>query len=172
MLDVLDTIPLVGELPLVADLRSSPIRTAWDTLSGLPGGKRLFSKAVGRMAPYTGTIDARVVALRSGYAKVQLKDRPGLRQHLGSVHAIALANLGELCTGLAMMYDFPSDAKGIVIEFGITYHKKARGLLTAECHTEVVTDSHEQQKELEGIITDASGDVVARARALWLIRPA
>lgn len=156
---------------LVRDFRNRPVQSMWDLLAGLPGGKRLFSKAVGRAAPYSGSIGAHVDELHDGFARLTLRDRPAIRQHLGSVHAIALANLGELTTGLAMLYGFPEDARGIVTSFKIDYHKKARGLLTAQCTTEPITSSAEQEKELVAEIRDESGDLVATATAAWLIRP-
>ena len=51
------------------------IKQAWDLLSGVPGGKVLFSRLVGRMAPYTGTIHAQVAVLRTGYSEVAMADR-------------------------------------------------------------------------------------------------
>jgi acyl-coenzyme A thioesterase PaaI-like protein len=147
------------------------IRKQWDSLSGIPGGKWLFSLALGRMAPYTGTIGALVDELEPGYAKVLLKDRKKVRNHLHSIHAIALINLGEVTTGLATMSGMPSDARGILKGLSIEYHKKARGLLTAECRTEIPQTSERQVYEVEGKIFDTSGDCVATVTAHWLIGP-
>lgn len=147
------------------------IRKRWETWSSLPGGKWLFSVAIGWMAPYTGTIGARVDELEAGYAKVLLKDRKKVRNHLRCVHAIALINLGEVTTGLATMSGMPADARGILKGLSIEYHKKARGLLTAECRTQIPQTSERTVYEVEGKIFDTSGDCVATVNAHWLIGP-
>ena len=157
------------------DGNSSPgpmVRQLWDKLSALPGGKLLFSKAVGKAAPYTGTIGAVVLELRPGYARVQMKDRKKVRNHLNSVHAIALMNLAEATTGLAMTSGLPDGARGILKGLRIEYLKKARGLLTAECHVAVSESTERREFEIQGDITDTSGEVVARAVATWLVGPA
>src|ERR1043165_8020066 len=64
----------------------SLIRREWKRLSSKPGGKLLFSKMISLMVPYTGTIGARVEEIREGYAKVQLTERRGIRNHLQSIH--------------------------------------------------------------------------------------
>lgn len=150
---------------------SQRVSTTWDKLSGVPGGKRLFSRIVGRMAPYTATIGALVDDLGPGYARVLLKDRKKVRNHLDCVHAIALANLGEITTGLAVLSGMPSDARGILKGLTVEYHKKARGPLTAECTTEIPATSERGEYHVKGEIKDASGDVVTSVTAHWLIGP-
>lgn len=147
------------------------IRQQWEKLSPRPGGKRLFSFLLGRIVPYTGTMGARVEELRPGYARATLRDRRKVRNHLRSVHAIALMNLSELVSGLALNYDLPASARSILKGLSIEYHKKARGTLTGEATTPVLTDNAERDLEITATIRDEAGDVVATATAKWRIGP-
>src|SRR5690606_4722503 len=153
---------------------SAALRSLWDVLQKVPGGGRVMGRLVGRIAPYTGSIQPDGVELRAGYAKIQMKDRPGLRNHLGSVHAIALMNLGEVATGTAVLMALPEDARAIIVHLGMDYLKKARGTITAECVLELPENlgSEKQELSLTADLTDAAGDVVARAEARWLVGPA
>ena len=144
---------------------------SWRRLSRFPGGKWLFGLLVGWMTPYSGTMGARVTELEPGWCRVTLRDRRRVRNHLASVHAMALANLAELASGLAVLVGLPAGVQGIVTGFSISYHKKARGLLTAECRAIVLQVTGEQEYEASVAITDAPGDVVARASARWRLRP-
>lgn len=164
-----------GSSPGVGTAGTSPrpnsITRIWDRLSGRPGGRWLFSRLVGRMAPYTGTIRPHVLELGPGRSVVEMRDRRSIRNHLDSVHAIALMNLAEVSSGLSLMYALPGDARSILTGLSIEYLKKARGTLTAECDFEPPATTERSEHEFESVIRDSSGEVVARARARWLIGP-
>ena len=131
----------------------------------------LFSLLVGWMTPYSGTLGARVQELQPGWCRVTLRDRRRVRNHLASIHAMALANLAEMASGLAVLVGLPPGIQGIVTGFSITYQKKARGLLTAECRVTGLDVTKEQEYEAGVTVTDAQGEVVATATARWRLRP-
>lgn len=147
------------------------IRAQWERWSGRPGGKAVFSFLLGRIVPYTGTIGARVEELRPGYSRVTLRDRRRVRNHLRSVHAIALMNMAELSTGLALNVGMRSDTRSILKGLSIEYLKKARGTLTAEASAPVLESNAEREITVQTAIRDEAGDVVATAEARWLVGP-
>ncbi|MEJ7730323.1 MAG: DUF4442 domain-containing protein [Polyangiaceae bacterium] len=155
-------------------ISNSPGRTLrglWRALHLIPGGRIVFSKLVGSAAPYTGSMGARVLELSPGHAKVELRDRRMVRNHLSCIHAVALANLAEMSTGLAMSIGLPDDARGILTGLSMEYLKKARGTLTAVCDCEVPLTSERREITVVGDIVNKKGEVVARGTARWLVGP-
>jgi acyl-coenzyme A thioesterase PaaI-like protein len=147
------------------------IRHLWKVAEKTPGGKFVFSLFVGRFAPYTGSIGATIEELRPGYAKASLRDRRSVRNHLKSVHAMALANFAEICSGIGLMYSLPPQSRGILKGFEISYLKKARGTLTAEANFAAPTSNAKQDFVINVSICDASSVTVATAIAKWRIGP-
>jgi len=145
--------------------------STWAKLSPLPCGKWMFSRLIGFMIPYTGSVRPLVEHLEPGHSKVRLVDRRRVRNHLRSVHAIALANVAELSTGLAVLSGMPPGYNGILIGLNVEYTKKARGDLMIECQCEVPEFDDRTEVPVQTIITDAAGDVVTTATARWLIGP-
>ena len=162
---------LLPFLPDLDDPTRNIAREAWDRLAGLPGGKWAFSKAIGRIAPYSGTINAYVEELRVGYASVTLDDRPGVRNHLSCVHAIALVNLAEIAGNIAISYTLPGDARFIVAGITIDYVKKARGTIRAVGTCPEHLTSERREHLLPVVMTNGAGEVVARAELRTLVGP-
>lgn len=148
------------------------VRDSWQRLSPVPGGRTLFMWLLGRAVPYSRTIGARVEELSPGHARLTLRDRRKVRNHLNSIHAIALANLGEFTSGLALLAGLPEGSRAILVRFSIEFVKKARGTLTSTCNCQVPSPEFAGELRLEPEIADAAGDIVARAMAIWSIRPA
>jgi uncharacterized protein (TIGR00369 family) len=157
-------------MPKSLDAPGGKIALWWKRLSRLPFGRTLFSLLIGNMAPYTGTMGARIQELRPGYSRWTLRDRRRVRNHLNSIHAVALVNLAEVASGTAMLTALPPGTRGIVTGLSMQYLKKARGTLTAECSCAVPDVVGETRYDVHADVRDESGDIVAKGTVNWLLR--
>ncbi len=145
---------------------------SWKRLRRLPGGAWLFGKLVSRLVPYTGSIAPRVRVLEPGHAVVALRDHRAIRNHLQSIHAVALINLGEFAGGLAMLTALPAGQRGIVMSLSADYTRKARGTLVAAATVPPGTElTAAEDRDVEAVVHDDAGEVVAVVRARWRISP-
>ena len=134
-------------------------------------GRWLFSRGVGRFAPYTGTIGARVEELEAGRARVTMRDRKAVRNHLDSVHAVALTNLIELTGSLSIIASLPPATRMIPIRLETDFIKKGRGLMTADASCVVPSSNEKAELPATVVIRDEAGDEVARGRVTVVIGP-
>ncbi|KCV71350.1 hypothetical protein H696_02298 [Fonticula alba] len=111
------------------------ILNAWKSLSRFPPFMRTlaFRYMVSSIAPYSGTIFPNVQHLDTHKCLVSIKERRILKNPFNSIHAVALTNLGELASGVMVMSALQENGlRGIVTKLDTEYHKKAKGVVTAE----------------------------------------
>ena len=141
----------------------------WDRFSRYPAGKVAFSKVLGFVAPYSGSIRPRVVRLDNKAAEVEMADRRSLRNNQKSLHAAALANLAELTGSLAILANLSAREQMIPTRLEIDYLKKARGKIIAIAKCDRAAGTQGEQS-LDVTLRDASGTVVARSLFRCTIR--
>jgi len=106
-------------------------RLMLDQLKKIPFGLTLFSKAICFKAPYFGTISPVFTSLDSGKGEATIRKRRALQNHLGTVHAIAMANLCEFVGGVTLEVSLPDSHRWIPKGMNIQYRKKAETDLVA-----------------------------------------
>src|SRR5690606_12050871 len=92
----------------------SGVLRQWRRFNALPLGRCLFNRMVGFTVPYAAAIRPEILAIEPGLARACIRDRRGVRNHLRSIHAVALINLAELTANLAMMSLQPPGGRWIV----------------------------------------------------------
>ena len=108
------------------------------------------------------------VKVRVGVERqLEIPDRRANRQHLGSIHAVALLNVAEQATGMAMLTALPDGVRGIVTNVSMQYLKKARGTIRAVSRVAAPTVTADTEFDVEAECLDRQGDVVARATVRW-----
>lgn len=155
----------------MANATGTRLLRLWNRLSPLPGGQWLFAMIFSRTVPYSGSVGPRIRVLEPGRAEVEIPDRRSNRQHLGSVHAIALMNVAEMTSGLAMMAGLPEGVRGIVTSLSMTYHKKARGTIRAKATVSVPTVTEDRDFDVTAECFDPAGVCVATATVRWRLGP-
>lgn len=142
----------------------------WRKLHQKPMGKWLFKMIIARNIPYTGSIKADVQILEPGHCEVLMKFRKSNTNHLNSVHALALSNLGELTGGLAMMTGLPPTIRGIVTNINTDYLKKARGDLLAKARVQIPeVTGPKTEHHIQTNIYDQDNDLVTTVTVKWLL---
>lgn len=135
-----------------------------------PMGKWLFSQMVCLRAPYFSSIAPRFMELAPEAARVSMKNRRRVRNHIGTVHAIAMCNLCELAAGTMAEASMPKGMRWIPKGMRVEYLAAARTDLeaTASIPGPVVPgDAFELPVTTE--VTDRHGKVVMRAIiSMWI----
>ena len=147
------------------------LRAGWARFKDLPGGRRLFSLLFGAAIPYSGSVKPRILELAPGRARISMDDRRSVRNHLKSIHAVALTNLAEMTTGLALGFGLPDGMRTILVRVECEFLKKARGTITAASEAPVFEEIVEREVLVESVLTNEAGEVVAKGRAVWLAGP-
>lgn len=102
----------------------------WNRMQNVPGGRYLFSRALSLKAPYFSTINATIEELRPNYARVSIKKRRAVQNHIGTVHVIAICNLLEMAMGACAEASVPSHLRWIPKGMQVDYTAKAGSDIT------------------------------------------
>ena len=112
--------------------------------------------AIGRTVKFVGTAGLRVENLSAERAVVSVANRKKVQNHIGGVHACAMALLAESATGFVVGMNIPDSAVPVIKTMKIEYVKRATGGLRAEA---ILT-----AKQRQSIATEPKGDVVVQCR--------
>jgi uncharacterized protein (TIGR00369 family) len=144
---------------------------AWNKLQSKPLGKMLFSRAICFNAPYFATISPRFEELRPGYARVSMKKRRGVTNHIGTVHAIAMCNLAELAAGTLTEISIPASMRWLPRGMTVEYLKKARGGIHAVATLPEVAEGAGRDVPATVEMKDDAGELVCRATITMWVSP-
>ncbi|GAB2992920.1 DUF4442 domain-containing protein [Amycolatopsis acidiphila] len=145
----------------------------WSKLAGLPGGKRLFSAAVSLRAPYFRTVLPAVRELRPGHCAVTAPKWWGVRNHIGTFHAIAACNLAEIAMGMLAEATVPDTHRWLPKGMTVAYVAKAETSLRAVAELPEIPEFGDAGFELPVPVTvsDKHGKPVVTATiTIWVTR--
>lgn len=110
-----------------------------------------LSFVFGKVIKFAGTSRIRVESLGFTQSKLVLRNRKRVQNHIGGIHAAAMALLGESATGFIVGMHVPDHRIPLLKNMNIDYVRRAAGDLTAVAH---VTD-----EQIERMRNDEKGEI-------------
>lgn len=143
----------------------------WRALSGTAFGRWLFTRLVCLKAPYFGSIRPVFEILEPGRSVARIRKRRAVTNHIGTVHAIAMANLCELVAGTVTEVSIPGSMRWIPRGMHIQYLGKATTDIRAEATMPPVREGQAQDLVVPVDVTDRNGQRVVRADITMYVSP-
>jgi len=145
--------------------------SSWRSLSGTPFGRWLFSRIVCLKAPYFASIRPVFEVLEPGRAVARIRKRRAVTNHIGTVHAIAMANLCELVAGTVTEVSVPGSMRWIPRGMKIDYLAKAETDLSGEATLPPVPEGEARDITVPVTVRDRDGTPVVRAEITMYLSP-
>jgi len=147
----------------------------WRTTTGLPLigptlGKRVFSLAYSRVAPYFASVHPRVTEVGPNRAEVVVPNRRGNHNHIGTVHVIAICNGLEMAMGALAESTVPADKRWIPKGMEVSYPAKATSDIRCIAETDPeqwASDDPDLPVRVKGVRDDGTV-VVEGVIRLWV----
>ena len=140
----------------------------------LPKGIRstLWSKAFGRIVPMVGSANIRYLEVSHDKVVVKIENHRAMQNHIGQVHACAMALIAETATGFVTGMNVPDSCIVLIKSLKVDYKRPSKGAMTA-----VATLTDEQQKLMQSsekgetlvsvVVTDESNQEPIQCEMLW-----
>ena len=142
--------------------------------SKLPKGiqSRLLSRAFGRVVPMVGTAKIQYQHVSPEHVEVSIANHKAMQNHIGQVHACAMALIAETATGFVTAMNVPDSAIVLIKSFKVDFKRPTQGGMTA-----IATLTPEQQRQMQStekgetlvqvLVTDESGEAPIQCEMLW-----
>ncbi|MFP4227820.1 MAG: DUF4442 domain-containing protein [Salinivenus sp.] len=94
--------------------------------------RSLITHAIGDVIPFVRTAGCFIEAYTPSQVVVRLDNREGVQNHLGGLHAAALALLAETATGLVVALNVPDGSSPLLRTMDVSFDRFARDVAQAE----------------------------------------
>lgn len=142
--------------------------------SRLPQGMRtaLLSKTFGRVVPMVGSAKIRYQEISASKVVVSMANHKAMQNHIGQIHACAMALLAETATGFVTAMNVPDSAVVLIKSLKVDFKRPTKGGMTAVAtltpeQQELMQSSEKGETLVQVIITDESGEAPIQCEMLW-----
>ena len=147
------------------------VLAAWRRFERWPFGKALFSQFICWKVPYFASIRPRFEDFRPGFARVSMRKRRAVTNHIGTVHAIAMCNLAEIAAGTMTEVSIPSTMRWLPKSMQVEYLRKAETDVEATARLPDVPEGPARDVPVTVDVKDRSGEIVCRATITMWVSP-
>lgn len=144
---------------------------AWNRMQASGFGRWLFTRAVCWKAPYFASISPRFVSLQPGCAVVSMQKRRKVKNHIGTIHAIAMANLCEIAAGVLTEVTIPVSMRWLPRGMNIQYLAKAETAVHVHASMPAPVGADAQDLVVDCDVRDAGGKTVVTAQISMYVTP-
>ena len=140
----------------------------------VPGPLRsaALSTILGRVVKFVGTAKLQIIEMERGRVHVRVANRKIVQNHIGGVHAAAMALMAETATGFVVGMAVPDDRTPVIKSMKVEYLKRAEGALEAvatlsEEELQRITDTEKGEITVPVKVTDESGREPIQCEMIW-----
>lgn len=137
---------------------------------------RAKSWALGRTIRFVGTAGVLIDEVSADRVVASVGNEPRVQNHIGTVHAVAMALLAETATGLAVGMHLHDGAVPVIKRMSIDYVRRAKGAMRAEAalsaEQQAALHSDERGEVLVPVtVTDSENAEPIQCEMLWAWTP-
>lgn len=142
--------------------------------SRLPQGMRtaLLSKTFGRVVPMVGSAKIRYQEISASKVVVSMANHKAMQNHIGQIHACAMALLAETATGFVTAMNVPDSAVVLIKSLKVDFKRPTKGAMTAVAtltpkQQQLMQSSEKGETLVQVIVSDESGEAPIQCEMLW-----
>lgn len=143
-------------------------------LNALPESVRghAITAVIGRTVRYAGTSNIFIEKLTTTESIMRLKNKKKVQNHIGSIHAAAMALLAESATGLLVGMNVPDSAVPVIKTLHVDYLKRCQGDIKAVARLspeqiKEITTTDKGEVSVEITVTDERGTEHISCEMVW-----
>lgn len=153
---------------------TNPLRKFVDKVNQYPSGVSAFlmTRVFRYKVKLAGTAGIEVLATDGKTVTYRQKNRKKVQNHIGSVHAAAMALLAESASGFIVGINLPGDKLPLIKCMKLNYVKRASGDMTAvasltDQQIALMQNTDKGEVNVQVVVTDATGFEPVICEMIW-----
>lgn len=137
-----------------------------------PARSRSISLLMGQMVPFVGTSRLSIRQMTPERVVVRVSNRRRNRNHIGQVHAAAMALAAETATGFVVGMNAPDSSLILIKTMKVDFKKRSKGDLVAEAtlseeERRAIGETEKGELSVRVRVTDETGEEPIRCEMIW-----